>query len=138
MAPLRAAANTPCDPITMTILGQTKADQHAIIRAALDELNFGVIDRIDARRVFSPAGSVLCQKFVVHYKKWDPLNRGAIVRQTLQNEGKMKIQDGSGQYLWTVSYDRRVKSSKPPAPVLVSPYDSAKRRKKIEPNKRLG
>lgn len=127
---IRAPDNCPTDPITMTILGQTKANQGAIIRAAVDELGFGDVDRITAHPVISPGGTVVCQKFVVHYKKWDPLNRGAVVRQTLQNEGKMKIVDNDGTYLWTVSYSCRVKTSKPPPPKAAFPYNDPKRCKK--------
>ena len=132
MPGIRASDNHPCDPISMTILGQTKADQYAIISAAVHELAFGELDRIEAIPVFSPDGRVLCQKFVVFYKRWDPLNTGAEVRQTLQNHGKMKIRDSNGHYLWTVEYNRGIKTSKPKPIKTFCPYGVRKSSKKIE------
>jgi hypothetical protein len=107
----RAPDNDPGDPITMTILGVTKADQDGLIRARLDELSFGTIKRIDVKPVISPDGQVLCKSYVVRYQRWDPLDQGADVRQKLQTKGKTKIYDTDGQYLWTVSYVRRIKTS---------------------------
>jgi len=116
----------------MTILGQTKAEQYAIICAAVHELAFGDLDRIEAVPVVAPDGTVLCQKFVVFYKRWDPLNVGAEVRQTLQNSGKMKIRDAYGEYLWTVAYSRGIKTSKPKPIKTFCPYGVKAPTKKLK------
>ena len=125
---LRAPDNDPGDPITMTILGITKADQSGIIRARLDELAFGTIKHIEVKPVLAPDGRVLCKCYVVKYQSWNPLNQGADVRQKLQTHGKTKIYDSEGQYLWSVSYVRKIKSSVAADAIkLVDPY---KKRKK--------
>ena len=130
MTAIRATDNQPCDPITMTILGQTNADQYETICKSVNELAFGTLDRIETVPVFSPDGRLLCQKFIVFYKRWDPLNAGAEVRQTLQNQGKMKIRDANGEYLWTVGYTRGIKTSKPKPIQTFCPYGERKVSKK--------
>ena len=117
-----AIDNNPYDPITMTILGITRINQEGLIRTALNELELGDIAHVEPKQVISPTGQLLCKSYVVHFKKWDPLNLGAEIRQMLQTKGRVKIYDKFGVYLWTVSYISRVKHSSSLNIKVVDPY----------------
>lgn len=118
------------DPIKLLLSNISPSITVELIYKVIEDQNIGKIDNIFIQTINSEK-----KEYEIEFKYWNPLNYGAHIRQSLQNNGKVFFDSkinikGKGEELWICSnknYIKKVKQNKQNNPIRKkNPYKTTR------------